>query len=179
MNKTQLNLYFFDSPDLKTIYLQDTSIYNPDLPIENPTIEILQPNFTNSYVVIYPTLSLIPINSNVLGYTPTQNFEDLKCLSDGLWLFTQSVKPNGLIKRSYNHFRITNLKTELINYISDKIDSDTVYINKNDLWYHQMFVLLQTLESAKFLAENCGKCEEAKIMYNQVQIQATQLFGDC
>lgn len=179
MNKTQLNLHFFDSPDLKTIYLQDTSLYNPDLIVETPTIEILQPNFTSVFAVIYPLSSLIPINSNVLGYNLTQNFNELSYLQDGLWVFTQSIKPNGLIRRSYNHFRITKLKSELLDYISNKVSSESAYINPNDLWYIQMFTLLQTLESAKFIAENCGKCEEAKIMYNQVQIQVDQLFGDC
>lgn len=177
MNTSNLNLIFFDNPDPKTIYLQDVSSYNPDLPVELPMLVITPPNFQTSYSVFYPVHSLMPINSNLFGWTniPQSDPEMLSKLQDGIWRFNQSIKPNGLIKRDYIHFRVVNLKYKIYAYVSDKIDSDNAYFNPDDPWYGSLFRLLQILDTAKYLAEKCGKCEEASIMYNTVDKQFSRI----
>lgn len=179
MNTTHLRLIFFDNPDPKTLYLQDVSLYNPDIIPELPTFVLTPPNFSTSYTLFYPVNSLIPINSNAFGWTNTNDPNQLQNLQDGIWIIEQSIKPNGVIKKQHLHFRITKLKTQLIKYVSDKMDSDSPYFNPNDPWYNQMFNFLQILETAKQLAEICGKCEEATIMYNQVELQSAQYVNPC
>jgi len=179
MNSTYLKLIIYDNPDLNTIYLQDISVYNPDVPIELPTLQITPPNFSTNYTLFYPTLSLIPINSNVFGWTNTNDPTKLKELQDGLWLIIQSVKPSGLINKTHCHFRITKLKSNLMNEISARLESDNIYCMDKNPWYYEMFKKLQTLETAKYLAENCGKINEANIMYNEILNEYNSSLNYC
>lgn len=179
MSKTHLSLLFFDSPDPKSIYAQDVSMYNPDQETETPLLEIVPPNFSTKYTLIYPISKLIVLNSNSIGWTNTDDYNELTTLNDGLWEITQSVKPNGVIKKTHYYFRITKLKQTLISMISDKMSSESVYCSPNDPWYTSVYEALSTLEVAKQLSETCCKHEEAKIMYNQVLLKSKQLDPYC
>lgn len=177
---TNLNLLFLDHPDSKTIFVQDVSDYNTDVDVENPLLTITPPNFSTSYNVIYTVSTIIPINSNALNLTSTDNYDLLTDLPDGLWTFKQSVSPNNCLYREYNHLRIVTLKKKILSYVSDQLDLSNPNCSLNDAWYQDIFNLLQLLETAKYLAENCNKCEEAKIMFNQVSNQAKRFTcSDC
>lgn len=168
MNTTNLELIFIDKPDPKIIYIQDVSQYNEDVDIESPILEITPPNYSTRYSLIYPDSSIIPINSNALGWTLASSYEELTVLVDGLWLFKQSVKPNDCIYKTHKHFRIVNLKKKIFCYVAEQLDYSAPNCNITDVWYEDIYKLLTLLDSAKYLAEECDKCEEAKIIYNQV-----------
>lgn len=180
MNTTTLKLLFIDNPDLKNIFVQDVSTYNPDVEVENPLMEITPPNYSTIYKVIYPIESIIPINSNTLGLTNTDEYSELLNIQDGLWTFKLSVKPNDCLYETFYHFRIVNLKKKIMCYVSEQMDLSNLNCDLNDSWYQDIFNLLQLLDAAKYLAENCGKCNEAKIIYNQVSNQAKRFTcTDC
>jgi len=171
MNQSELSLIFLDNPDPKIMYIQDTSVYNPDVEVENPLLKITPPNFSTQYVVEYPVSSLIVFNSNALGWTNTSDYEQLSVLPDGLWVITQSVKPNDCIYKTYNHFRIVNLKKSILCYVSEQLDSSDSNCDLSSYWYEDFFKLLQFLESAKYIAECCGNTKKATVMYNYVNNQ--------
>lgn len=171
MNQTELNLIFLDNPDLKIIYIQDTSIYNSDVEVENPNLKITPPNFSTSYLVEYPVSSLIVFNSNALNWTNTGIYESLLILPDGLWKVEQSIHPNDCVTKTHYHFRIVNLKTQILCYVSEQLDSSDSSCNLTDNWYQDIFRLLQLLESAKYIAECCGNTQKATIIFNYVTEQ--------
>ena len=173
MNITQLDLLIQDTPDLKQLILFDISRYNPDLEVENPVLEIIPPNFSTVYESSYEPLKANILDSNVLNWSNSPNAPDLVDLQDGLWTITQSVKPNGLLKRTYFHFRIVNLKSSILTKLNE------VFCEKDEPWYKDIFILLQKLDAIKFMAENCGSTEEAKIMYNQILLEASKINCDC
>jgi hypothetical protein len=179
MSKTNLSLLFFDSPDLKVIYTQDVSWYNPDVAVETPLLEICPPNYSTVYTVVYPVSKLIVINSNSFNWSNSNNYDELTTLPDGLWTFTQSIKPNGVVKKTHYYFRITRLKQDIIKMISEKLASDSVYCSPNSPWYKEVHEMLTTLEVAKQLSELYHKHDEAKIMYNQVKLKSKQLDPNC
>ncbi len=181
MNQTQLELLFIDTPNEKLIYLQDVSEYNPDVEVQSPLLQITPPNFSTIYSLIYPTLSTIYINSNALGWTDTTSFDSMPVLPDGLWKFRQSVYPNDCLYRDYYHFRIINLKKKIMCYVSSTLDGINNCTLDISNWSKDIFVLLQLLDSAKFLAECCGQHEEATIIYNQVDraFKKYNCQGDC
>lgn len=166
--KTHLSLFFQDVVDFKNIFVQDNSEYNSDLPITNPTIEVTPPNFSTIYVSSYPSTKIFTINSNTLGWTNTYNHNELTPLSDGLWIIKQSIEPNGVVFKQYNYFRITKAKHDIIVAISNKLD-ENCDCNMSDKWFSDMFKLLQRLEAAKYLVEQCGKCIEGSLIFNQVK----------
>jgi hypothetical protein len=179
MNTTYLSLYFYDNADPKIFFIQDVSNYNPDIEITHRYLTITPPNFSQSYTVEYPKHSLIPINSNVFGWTNTMTYSQLKDLPDGLYKLQQSVDPNCLVKRDYVYFRITSLKTRILSKISDSfsINASCFDCSKDDSWYKDLFQYLQWLETAKYMAECENKQEEAKIIYNSVLSKLLQ--SDC
>lgn len=174
MNTTTLGLLFLDSPDKKNIFVQDVSEYNSDVEVTSSLLEITPPNYSTSYIVQYPILSIIPINSNALNITSTNEYDSLTNLADGLWTIKQSVNPHDCLYKIHYHFRIVNLKSQILCYVSEQLDLSNPNNVMSDAWYQDIFNLLQLLETAKYLAENCNKCEEAKIMYNQVKKEANK-----
>lgn len=180
MNTTDFSLLFLDHPDSKTIFVQDVSNYNTDIDVENPLLVITPPNFSTAYSVIYTPSTIIPINTNALNLTDTSDYNQLSDLPDGLWTFKQSISPNNCLYREYNHLRIVILKKKILSYVSDQLDNSSPNCNLNDAWYQDIFNLLQLLETAKYLAENCDKCTEAKIIFNHVSNQAKKFTcSDC
>ena len=177
MNKTSLQLLYLDSPDPKFIYLQDISWYNPDVAKDNPTLIITPPNFSTSYAINYSPNSLIPISSNAFGWTTANCPEELTTLQDGAWIIDHSVCNATPVTTT--HFRIVNLKSKIMDYVSKQLDINNKGCNINSAWYTDVFKLLQLLDQAKYMAENCGLCDQAVIIYNQVEIQAAQLDCQC
>ena len=171
MNQTQLDLLFIDSPNEKVIYLQDVSEYNPDLEILSPLLQITPPNFSTRYNLVYPPNHTIYINSNALGWSNTTNFKAMPILADGLWKITQSVYPNDCLYKDHYHFRIVNLKKKIMCHVHSNFQSPDYCFNSDDVWAKDLFILLQLLESAKYMAENCNKHKEAVIIYNKVEEQ--------
>jgi hypothetical protein len=151
-------------------------VYNPDVPVKYPYLTITPPNFSTAYTLEYPTASLIAINSNLFGWTNTMQYQYLTELPDGHYKIEQSVGPNCLIKRTYNYFRITSLKSTLMNKVAElfEINKSCFDCNQDDEYYKKTFQYLQWLEQAKYMAENCNKIEEAKIIYNRVLAQCIQ-----
>lgn len=180
MNTTILDLLFLESPDTRNIFLQDVSSYNPDLEVENPLLEITPPGFSTSYQIIYPTLSIIPINSNALNLTSTSDYSKLVTMADGLWTIKQSISPNDCLYKVHTYFRIVNLKKQLLCYASEQLDLSNTNCTLTDDWYRDIFNLLQLLESAKYMAENCCDDKKATILYNYVKGQANKYScSDC
>ena len=169
MNQTQLELLFIDSTNEKILVIQDVSLYNPDVDVENPTLKILPPNFSTQYTLIYPESSTIYINSNALGWSIFTSLYAIPILPDCLWLIYQSVKPNDCVYKIHNHFRIINLKKKIMCYVSSQLDDSSNVCALGADWYKDIFILLQLLESSKYMVECCGDVERGIIIYNQVE----------
>ena len=179
MRTTHLDLYIYDKFDLKTIYIQDVSQYNPDLPVEDPILAITPPDFATTYAVGYIKNTFIPITSNAFQWTNTPDYIKLMDLPDGLWKIEQSIKPNGKMKKEFKYFRITSLKKQILDCASKLLDNacaDTISSN-NDI--KDYFIYLQLLDSAKYMVEECCMHNEGKIIYNQVKKEFNQKCKDC
>lgn len=170
MNTTYLSLHFYDNPDPKIMFIQDVSVYNPDIEINHRYLIITPPNFSQAYMVEYPKHSLLPINSNVFEWTATMDYDKLQDLPDGHYNIRQSVDPNCVMNKDYTYFRITSLKSKLLNKISDSYENNKHCMDclKDDSWYKNLFYHLQWLDSAKYMAECQHKIDHAKLIYNTV-----------
>jgi hypothetical protein len=177
MNQTTLKLLYIDSPDTRALYFQDVSWYNPDVTSSNPILEITPPNFSTVYVMEYPLRSLINLSSNTFQWTNTTNYEELTTLPDGLWAIKQFVTNAKSVV--HKHFRIVNLKGKIMQDVSKQLDIDNKICDTGSAWFANVFRLLQLLEHAKYMAENCGLCDQAIVIYNQVEIEAAQIDCDC
>lgn len=179
MRTTHLDLYIYDKFDLKTIYIQDVSQYNPDLPVIDPILAITPPDYATTYAIGYVPGTFMPITSNAFQWTSSDSYGGLMNLPDGLWHIQQSVKPNGKINKSFKYFRITSLKKQILDCVAKLLDNtctDPISVDNNTKDY---FIYLQLLDSAKYMVEECCLHNEGKIIYNQVQKEFNQKCKDC
>lgn len=91
---SRLDLNITDTHDFKTLGIVDTSWYNPDITIEEPTIEIIPPGYSYSASPFFMTKALNIYNSNGLGITKATCEDELIDLPDGLWKIKYSICPN-------------------------------------------------------------------------------------
>jgi len=91
---SRLSFDIIDTHDFKTLGIVDTSWYNPDITVEEPTIEIVPPGHTLAASPFFMTRGLNVYNSNGVGITRVSCEEELIDLPDGLWKVKYSICPN-------------------------------------------------------------------------------------
>jgi hypothetical protein len=169
MNISVLGLEVLESVDLRQMLIQDTSLYNPDVTISDSYLEITPPEFSTTYAFLYTPLSTTIVNSNSFGWTSTNDYNKLWVLQDGLWKIRQSINPNGVLFKETYHFRIVNLKKQILDCVSTKLSGCGEDSLLNSDWYRDWFIMLSLLDTAKYMAENCHSVDKAKIIYKKVK----------
>jgi hypothetical protein len=110
MAKHVLSLEAPDTMNLCQLRLMDTSVYNPDVEIKCPILEITLPGF--NYAVQLGESDIAP--GFILNLTAcdlevqTENCNsEFYTLPDGIYVIKYSVSPNDAVYVEYNHLRIT------------------------------------------------------------------------
>lgn len=91
---SKLDINIIDTHSFKTLGIMDTSIYNPDIAIEEVTIEITPPGYKIPSQPYFKEKGLNIYNSNSVGITRASCQEELVDLPDGLWKIKYSICPN-------------------------------------------------------------------------------------
>lgn len=91
---TKLGINIIDTHDFKTLGLLDVSQYNPNIVVEQATIEIFPPGFSLAASPYFMFGALNVYNSNGLGLTRASCEEELVNLPDGIWKIKYSICPN-------------------------------------------------------------------------------------
>ena len=107
---SKLDFNIVDTHSFKTLGLVDTSIYNPDIQIENISLEITPPGFKYPAKPFFLSKSLNIYNSNNVGLTKAQCEEELIDLPDGLWKVKYSICPNDKLFLEKVFLRINKLE---------------------------------------------------------------------
>lgn len=93
--RTELNLTQLSS-DNNRILLADTSVYNPDLQIENSYLEVTPPGFSGFIQVLYIPESIIVLTAQNLKLA-----SGLEALPSGIYHVLQTIKPNDRLKKEF------------------------------------------------------------------------------
>ena len=144
--------------DPKYLMLYDLSVYNTDVPVTNAIYRITLPNFNQYVEVNYTPGTLLNVNSNILKLTDTLDPGALISLPTGLYVIRQSICPNDKLYYEYRYFNIQPDLEYLTQAVCDKYD------DKKAL--EDLFDIKMQLETAKMLAEGCGKDKQAAALYN-------------
>lgn len=92
--QSKLNINIQDTHDFKTLGLIDVSWYNPDIRVEDATIEILPPGYKFAASPFFMVGALNVYNSHGVGITKASCGEDPVNLPDGIWKIKYSICPN-------------------------------------------------------------------------------------
>ena len=147
----------------------DTSIYNPDVDVKCPILEITLPGF--NYAVQFGEDKIQP------GFIENFTACDLEVqidgcgsqfnnLPDGIYILKWSVSPNDLVYVEYNHLRMTQA---LIRYQSILCELDlgtcdpTAELKKK---MNQLTMIRQYLDAAKAKVEVCHEPLKGMELFN-------------
>jgi hypothetical protein len=89
--------------------LVDTSVYNTQIPVTCPTLEIAMPGFSSSITIpeVEPGFCNLVLTACDLGIQTVQCGTEYGEIPDGIYVIKWSVSPNDIVYVEYNHMRIT------------------------------------------------------------------------
>lgn len=114
--RTELDLQQIRQHNTNILALADTSIYNPDLPVENAYLEVYMPNFDKYVQVPYFPGQITLLTTVNLGITSQPT-----CLYSGLYTIVQTIKPNDQLRKTSYIFNTSNERKKLSEIICQKI----------------------------------------------------------
>lgn len=165
-----------DNLNPRIFNIEDTSVYDKNLPIDDLILEIYPPSSSKPLVLMVEKGFKVVVNSNLLHLTKGKILGNLP---DGLYHVTISVKPGAKTKKTYYYFRntkqINNYLDVLTSLIEDRKNiTNIVYTEKKKklLWYKQL------IDGAKFLAEDKHDKKAAFEVYQEVD-ELLQKFSEC
>lgn len=155
----------------------DTSIYDPKVPIECPTLEVLAPGFSCAVSLEVPdpgfcrwnlTACDLEIQTNNCGVT-------FDVLPDGVYVLRLSVAPNDSVFAEYNHLRITQalLKYQDVLCQLDVAACDPAVEVKEKL--EKLRLIKMMLDAAKATVEFCHNPTRGMDIYEYAVKQLDKL----
>ena len=151
--RTSLSFKFVeDYRDCTSLTIIDTSVYNTDMPVTCPIIEVQVPNFSSWLRQEYTPSTAIQMTTISLTLSTTLN-----SLPGGWYKFRMSVNPNAEVYVTYNYLNICCDMASLTNLLCQ--DSCDASIDK-------IMAIEKKLKAAKLLVEGCNDTYRGIALYN-------------
>lgn len=144
----------------------DTSVYDEDLTVKCPRLQITSPGFSESYFVDVSQNFADNFSACDLGIQSLNCGVEYNDLPDKVYVITYSVSPNDVVYVEYNHLRITKALNKIRNILCT-LDmgacEPTEEIRKK---LTQLDYIRQDLLAAKAMVEVCREVKKGIAMYN-------------
>ncbi len=169
MAKNVLSLEAPDTMNLCQLRLVDTSIYNPDVPVKCPILEVTLPGFTRPIQFgedqIQPGF-ILNLTACDLGTQIDGCGTSFYNLQDGIYVLKYSVSPNDLVFVEYNHLRIAKALTMYSKILCEldlgACDPDAELSKK----LRELHTIRMYLDAAKAMVEICHNPRRGMELYN-------------
>lgn len=171
---TKLALQDIPTGDCRFMRLIDNSFYNPDIEVENAILEITPPG-ASCPVYFYTQKDFNTVfNSSTLDILPTNSYNGLVTLPDGVYRIKYSIQPNDILYQEFDHLRncqqlqsyrqaFCELMTERCNISKREFKERLDHLD----WIKQLS------DSAKWQVEECNNVEYGLELYDE----ASYLLG--
>lgn len=161
MGKHILSLYIPQVSNEGILVIEDTSIYDPLLGIDCPTLQIQYPGASQPVLIdVTPGFKAV-LNACSLGMLPSGECSDnCPCIPDGIYDIRYSVSPHDKVFVEYAHLRVTrslNSWNEVLCSLELQCctpDADLQYM-LNELYLIRMYIY-----SAVGSVENCHEQQQ-------------------
>lgn len=179
--RSQLELYFPPTTP-KIMVIQDRSIYNPDIPVENAILQITPPGFKHSIPFnVEPGFSLV-VNSNLLKLSNVKKLDDLCDIPDGVYIIKYSICPNDEMYEEYYHLRISKIMSDFIEK-SCSLDLADCSNEQNNSYTIKQLKELNTIETyikaAKNSVEDCNDLKKGQELYDFAKKKIDKINKTC
>lgn len=129
-----LDLNIIETHNSKTIGIADSSTYDPNIIIANPTMEITPPGGYNRVSLPFQPKSINTYNSNLVGITNACDQDQLVNMPDGLYILRYSINPNLTTYVIKTFMRTTMIECRLQqSLLSALTDEKLTYTQKDNL----------------------------------------------
>lgn len=169
MAKHVLSLEAPDTMNLCQIRIVDTSVYNTDVEVECPILEVTLPGFERPVEFGEDKIApgfILNLTACDLEVQTTNCGTEFNNLSDGIYIIKYSVSPNNQVYAEYNHLRITSA-LHLYNNILCELDiatCDPPTKLANDL--KDLHKIRMYLDAAVAQVEICHNPRKGMELYN-------------
>jgi hypothetical protein len=177
MVNLELEVVFDNNP--KSFAIHDISEYHDKIAIEFGVLEITPPGFETAEIFNVKPFFKTKFNASVLNINKAKTYKSLADLPDGIYSIKYSIKPNKKTMIEYDYFRNT-LQIQRYASIACALMTEKCQLSLED-YTKRKRELVETkflIDSAKFLAEECGKPREAIRIYKEADEKLKKL-SDC
>lgn len=106
---SQLILDIRDTSDVRTLRIDDSSFYNPNIKVECGLLEITPPGYIESINFNVEEGFSTVLNSSNLRLSKVRVYTDLSALPDGIYKIKYSIKPNSSAWVEYDYMRVNTI----------------------------------------------------------------------
>lgn len=172
----KLSLEAPDTLNLCILRLVDTSVYDADMAIKCPVLQVTPPGATepNNIDTIQPEFikSFTACDLKIQKSGCGTSFNNL---ADGVWILRYSVSPNDTVYVEYNHMRTTAAQLRIREILCDLDVSGCAPEDKTMKTLRHLQDLSIQLLAAKASVEQCGQPRKGMDIYNYVLSQLNKI----
>ena len=170
--KHVLSLHMPNTMNDWALTIHDTSIYNENMNISCPTLQVLMPGFTSATTINEDSVPpLVPgfirhLTACTLEVQSTDCGSRYDCLPDGIYVIRYSVSPNDLVYVEYNHLRIVQAMKLYSKHLCDLKLQACEPSKQQTARLDELREIKSYLEAAKATVEDCHKPTKGMELYN-------------
>ena len=169
-NKLSLNI-----PDIMTdciLRIEDTSVYEPLMPYNCPTVQIMVPGFS-TYKTLDNTTTPVIGKGFILNLTACNlNLQTSDCgsiynsIPDGVYTVKYSIQPNDRLYVEYNHLRVTALKRQLQKQLCSLNMAGCEPSVEVMAKFNELMKISGYIDAAKAKVEYCHNVDQGMLIFN-------------
>ena len=169
--KHVLSLHMPDTMNDWALTIHDTSIYNENMVISCPTLQVQMPGFTTATTITED--SVPPLAPGFIRHLTACTLEvqtsdcgsRYDCLPDGIYVIRYSVSPNDIIYVEYNHLRIVQAMKLYYKHLCDLKLETCGPDQPKSARLEELREIKSYLEAAKATVEYCHKPTKGMELY--------------
>lgn len=148
------------------LVIEDTSIYDPVLKVDCPTLQVQYPGAPSPVLIdVSPGFRAI-INACALGIVGADQCTDnCPCLPDGIYDIRYSVSPHDKVFVEYQHLRITRALNKWYSILCSLNLQCCVPSADMEYMLKELYIIRMYLYSAVGSVENCHEPQEGMNLY--------------
>jgi hypothetical protein len=152
--------------------IEDMSVYDQNIPVSCPTLQVLLPSFNTATLLNDTTTPqigpgfIVNLTACDLEIQTTGCGSEFYSLPDGIYVIKYSVSPNDIVYVEHNHLRITQAMIKWKKLLCDlKLPGCDPGVDK-DKRLMELMKIRGYMEAAVADAEICRKPKEATELFN-------------
>lgn len=176
MAKNVLSLNLPDLLNTCIMRIEDTSLYNPLVPVSCSVLQITPPGFNLPIQITNRAPGFIAnISACDLGIQQSNCDNWNNALVDGLYIVNWSISPNTVVFVEYNHLRIANIMNIYMKVLCQLDISNCLPTIEVQEKIKELQLIKTLIDAAKANVEIAGKPQAGMAIYNYARQQLNKI----